>query len=125
VGFGNAVRIPLSALWRAAKLGTIRRCLHKFSGGASANPTSPGGLAQVGKNPQPGPRPLGAYCYPGPIRAGSKSGLISAPRLPQTRQTNLSSMSDKSKVVRPEVGADPDVVAAMVIPAIDQYIGDA
>ena len=29
------------------------------------------------------------------------------------------------KVIRPEVGADPDVVAAVMIAAIDQHIADA
>jgi hypothetical protein len=31
----------------------------------------------------------------------------------------------QAKMVRPEIGADPDVVAAMMIPAINQHIAGA
>jgi hypothetical protein len=54
-----------------------------------------------------------------------KSGLTSAPRLPQTLQVKRSSISDSLASSGPSIAADCDGVAAAVVGAKDQQAAHA
>ena len=59
--------------------------------------------------------------HPVPILARENFGL-SAPRVPHLVQVKLGSTSDRRMLSGPLIGADLDVVAALVVAAIDQDI---
>ena len=61
--------------------------------------------------------------YPVPILACENFGPMSAPRLPQTLQTNFNVR--QANVIGPAVGVGLDVVAAAVVAQIDQHVVDA
>ena len=55
------------------------------------------------------------------MRACENAGRTSAPCLPQALQVKLGSMSDSLTVIGPAIGADGDVVGAVVVAALDQH----